>query len=259
MKGKQDNSIAAPRNIKVEGSELDMKNSNRAADGIASSSLKEEANEIVEFGSAVGISDASAPPNREKVLKACVTTCSVLFMVGVLIQQATHFAAESGLSVPESMLSLKFSLEVEDLKVICGLILTISFSRQLLLLIWPEFLESSEAANKEVLKPLKPIDYAVVAILPAISEELLFRGALLPLCGLDWKGITVTGLFFGVLHLTGGRKNAFAIWASIVGMLYGLAYVRTGSVLVPMVAHGANNLIGATIWKLKQEGSQPGQ
>ncbi|MCO5563941.1 hypothetical protein L7F22_017593 [Adiantum nelumboides] len=171
------------------------------------------------------------------------------------LPKATHFAAESGWSVFDCTLLLKFDVESWHLAVFCGLVLVVSLCRQLLLLAWPEFLESSEIANEEVLGPLQSADYLIVAILPGLSEEFLFRGALLPLCGLDWKGITITGLLFGVLHLTGGRKNAFAIWASVVGIIYGLACVATGNVLVPMVAHSANNLIGAMIWKLKQKGA----
>eukprot|EP00250_Pteridium_aquilinum_P014384 c21955_g1_i1 orf=196-831(+) len=172
--------------------------------------------------------------------------------------QGTHLAAESGWSVLDSTLLLEYNVESWHLEVMLGLVAVVSISRQLLLKAWPEFLESSDIANKEVLGPLQSSDYVIVAVLPAISEELLFRGSLLPLCGLDWKGVTVTGLLFGVLHISGGRKNAFAIWASIVGILYGLACVATRSVFVPMAAHSANNLIGALIWKFKQKKSSHG-
>jgi membrane protease YdiL (CAAX protease family) len=43
-------------------------------------------------------------------------------------------------------------------------------------------------------------------------QELFFRGAILPLVGVDWRGIAVAGLVFGILHITGGRNAAFAAW-----------------------------------------------
>lgn len=45
-----------------------------------------------------------------------------------------------------------------------------------------------------------------------LSQELLFRGALLPLFGLNWKSALAVGALFGVLHLGNGRRTSFAIW-----------------------------------------------
>lgn len=43
-------------------------------------------------------------------------------------------------------------------------------------------------------------------------QELLFRGALLPLIAPDWQGVAISGIVFGTLHLSGGRNSAFALW-----------------------------------------------
>lgn len=43
-------------------------------------------------------------------------------------------------------------------------------------------------------------------------QELLFRGSILPLFGMNWKSIGVAALIFGVLHIGNGRKYSFAIW-----------------------------------------------
>lgn len=45
-----------------------------------------------------------------------------------------------------------------------------------------------------------------------VFQELLFRGALLPLVGVDWRGAAASGLVFGILHISGGRNVAFATW-----------------------------------------------
>lgn len=215
--------------------------------------LRKDVESIIgEEDASLNFSNSPLATKREVVLRACVSTCAAISSAGVLIQQITHWAAESGWPVPDSTSLLAYHVESWHLGVMLGLVGIVSIARQLLVGVWPEFSESSNVANEEVLGPLRLGDYAIVAVLPGISEELLFRGALLPLFGLDWKGVTITGILFGVLHLTGGRKAAFATWASIVGILYGLGCVATHSVLIPMAAHSANNLIGAIIWKLRQ-------
>ncbi|KAL0558186.1 hypothetical protein IC582_006755 [Cucumis melo] len=142
-----------------------------------------------------------------------------------------------------------FSFEVWQLQLIIGLVFLISSSRLLLLKIWPDFAESSEAANRQVLTSLEPLDYAVVALLPGISEELLFRGALIPLLGFNWASVVVTAAIFGILHLGGGRKYSFAIWATFVGLAYGYATIESSSIVVPMASHALNNLVGGILWR----------
>ncbi|XP_048428352.1 uncharacterized protein LOC125471685 isoform X4 [Pyrus x bretschneideri] len=80
--------------------------------------------------------------------------------------------------------------EVWHLELISGLVILISLSRYLLLKTWPDFAESSEAANQ---------------------QELLFRGALLPLFGSNWRSALIVAIIFGVLHLGSGRKYSFAV------------------------------------------------
>jgi membrane protease YdiL (CAAX protease family) len=43
-------------------------------------------------------------------------------------------------------------------------------------------------------------------------KEFLFRGGLMPAFGLDWRSALATGANFGILHLSGGHKNSYAIW-----------------------------------------------
>lgn len=135
------------------------------------------------------------------------------------------------------------------LELITGIVVLISSSRYLLLKTWPDFAESSKAANRQVLSSLQPLDYIAVAVLPGISEELLFRGAVLPLLGMNWTSIAVAALIFGVLHIGNGRNYSFAIWATFVGLAYGYATVLSSSLAVPMASHAVNNLIGGLLWR----------
>ncbi|XP_073144580.1 uncharacterized protein [Henckelia pumila] len=97
------------------------------------------------------------------------------------------------------------------LDLVVGSVLLVSSTQFLLLKIWPDFAKSSETAKQLVLTSLEPLDYLVVAFLPGKSEELLFRGALLPLFGINWTSILAVAALFGVLHLGGGRNYSFAI------------------------------------------------
>ncbi|VVB04101.1 unnamed protein product [Arabis nemorensis] len=187
---------------------------------------------------------------RDKVLQACIVTSGLMSALALIIRKASHVASSEGLlPVPDCSTELPFGFETWHLGLIAGIVVFISSSRFLLLKSWPDFADSSEAANRQILTSLEPLDYLVVAILPGISEELLFRGALMPLFGTNWNGIVAAGLIFGFLHLGSGRKYSFAVWASIVGIVYGYAAVLSSSLVVPMASHALNNLVGGLVWR----------
>ncbi|TYI29919.1 hypothetical protein ES332_A05G350000v1 [Gossypium tomentosum] len=149
----------------------------------------------------------------------------------------------------EKLRNYRFGFELWHLELITGLVLIISSCRYILLKTWRYFAESSDTANKQILSSLQPYDYLVVAFLPGMSEELLFRGALLPVLGFDWKSVIVVSTLFGVLHLGNGRKYSFAVWATFVGIVYGYATIMSSSVIVPMASHALNNLVGGLLWR----------
>ena len=62
----------------------------------------------------------------------------------------------------------------------------------------------------QVLTPLNKGDVVTVSVLPAVAEEALFRGALLPALGGGPVGVVGAGVVFGALHAGGGRNAAFA-------------------------------------------------
>ncbi|KAK1313472.1 hypothetical protein QJS10_CPA06g01309 [Acorus calamus] len=186
--------------------------------------------------------------SRNGVLRACVITSGLMFALGSVARQASHVAFMQGWPILDST-TVSFDFEIWHLELIGGLVVAISCFRYILLKLWPDFAESSEAANQQVLSPLQPLDYVTVAFLSGIGEELLFRGALMPLFGLNWKSALVTGAVFGILHLGSGRRYSFAVWATFVGFAYGVATIASSSVLVPAVSHSLNNLVGAILWR----------
>ncbi|KAJ3708746.1 hypothetical protein LUZ61_012451 [Rhynchospora tenuis] len=187
--------------------------------------------------------------SRSAVLQACCFTSAALLLFGVLIRQVSHLACINGLPILDAT-EVKFGFEIWHIELILALVVLVSSSRYILLKAWPDFAESSEAANQQVLSSLEPLDLVLVAFLPGISEEFLFRGGLMPIFGLDWKSALASGAIFGILHLSGGRKYSYTIWATIVGFSYGLSTVASSSLVVPMVSHSLNNLIGGLFWYL---------
>jgi len=118
---------------------------------------------------------------------------------------------------------------------------------------WPDFRVATNRSNKQILAPLGWLDIFLVAVLSGASEELLFRGALIPASFPDWRGVVASGLVFGLLHNSGGRNLAFAGWASAVGMVYGGLFVFTQNIWVPVSAHAMSNFCSAAVWKSKQD------
>ncbi|XP_011086710.1 uncharacterized protein LOC105168352 [Sesamum indicum] len=216
----------------------------------------EDGNKMPSSGTSDVQSTSVVVPSRTAVLQACTVTSGLMGAVGVLIRQVSHFAAREGWPVLDCSADITFSFELWHLELIAGSVILVSSCRFLLLKTWPDFAESSQAANQQVLTSLEPLDYLLIAFLPGISEELLFRGALLPLFGVNSTSIFVVAALFGVLHLGSGRKYSFAVWATLVGLVYGYATTWSSSIIVPMASHALNNLVAGVIWRYSSNSSK---
>jgi membrane protease YdiL (CAAX protease family) len=117
---------------------------------------------------------------------------------------------------------------------------------------WGHYRQSADEYLKIVLQPLRWPDLLWLGLLPGLSEELLFRGVMLPAIGLNGLGILVSGASFGVLHLSSLQQWPYVVWATMIGLLLALSAVLTGNLLVPIVAHVVTNLASSVVWKLRQ-------
>lgn len=136
-----------------------------------------------------------------------------------------------------------------------GLGLTITTASFVVYRLWPAYRRSSDFYLEFVLKPLLLLDIIWVGLLPGLSEELLFRGVMLPAIGLNITGVVLTSLCFGILHLSGSQQWPYVIWATIVGVALGFSAIITHNLLVPIVAHTFTNLISSYLWKLGKANS----
>ena len=101
----------------------------------------------------------------------------------------------------------------------------------------------------------------------AVAEELLFRGVLFQrlIGGLGiWPAQIIVGLFFVLTHLNNpGMEGATRVWAGVnifaASILFGLAFVRTQSLALPIGLHFMANITQGLIFGFGVSGtSEPG-
>eukprot|EP00850_Spirogloea_muscicola_P007879 SM000041S15438 [mRNA] locus=s41:171244:174577:+ [translate_table: standard] len=258
---------------------------------LASSSLGEGAPQLGAGGGGSSPPPLSSPSaGRADVFRACAVNSAALAGAGELARQASHWAAASHLPVNDCTalmpceadsskppwvaasnrlprvqcspwLTQRSSTiadngEVWHVPAAAALALGVTGLRLVILKLSPAFAQASAISNQQVLSLLEPIDYVWLAGFSGFSEELLFRGALLPLVAPDWAGAAISGAVFGALHIGGGRNAEFALWASFIGFLYGAAGLATSDVTVPMVAHTLANLAAAVLWRLQSSSTK---
>lgn len=88
-----------------------------------------------------------------------------------------------------------------------------------------------------------------IAVLAPVLEEVMFRGAIqgymMRRVRSPWLAIIVASLVFGIFHM----NPVQIVYASLLGIILGWIYYRTGSLMSVIVGHVLNNTI-ATITEL---------
>lgn len=150
---------------------------------------------------------------------------------------------------PVAMLPVRWSTSALLWGFSLGIGITIASS--LIYRVWADYRRSANYYLELIIKPLATPDLIWLGLLPGLSEELLFRGVMLPSIGLTWFGLIVSSLSFGVLHFSGSHQWSYVVWATIIGLILGWSALETGNLLVPIIAHVTTNLISSCIWKLR--------
>jgi uncharacterized protein len=179
------------------------------------------------------------PLSRTQILIAMAVTSIILFGV-----------AKLWLYFSDAQLR-PLTITVMDLGIGIAVGLGITGLSSIVYAIWATYRESADFYLTMVLKPLALPDMIWLGLLPGLSEELLFRGVMLPAMGLDPLGIVLSSLCFGVLHMTNIQQWPYAVWATLVGMILAFTMVESGNLLIPIVAHITTNFISGLTWKLK--------
>ena len=91
-----------------------------------------------------------------------------------------------------------------------------------------------------------PLAILIVAVMPAICEEAMHRGALLSSfksIKRDWIIVLIMGLLFGINHLSVLRF----LMTTVMGMFFSYVVLKRENILLSMIMHFTNNAISVTI------------
>ncbi|MCC5616662.1 CPBP family intramembrane metalloprotease [Nostoc sp. CHAB 5836] len=177
---------------------------------------------------------------RIQVLGAMGVTAIILLIVAKLLLYFGNFSLFS------------WDLNQRELLLGVGLGFLITALSGLTYRLWTPYRKSADYYLQVVLKPLALPDLIWLGLLPGLSEELLFRGVILPALGSDITAVILSSLCFGILHFSGSQQWPYVIWATIVGMILAYSALLTGNLLVPIVAHMITNWISSYFWKMWQ-------
>lgn len=146
-----------------------------------------------------------------------------------------------------------FSLKMPSIKHIIGGIvlwagayLIMNIVIQVILYFFPQNMDVIEALNETIIiKDNFMLNLLVVALMPAICEEMFFRGFIYT----SFKGknsykaaIICSGILFGFMHMDFIR----IIPTSILGISFAYCVYKSGSIFVPMILHFINNALSVT-------------
>jgi membrane protease YdiL (CAAX protease family) len=85
--------------------------------------------------------------------------------------------------------------------------------------------------------------FALVALLAGVGEELLFRGVIQPLL-IGWTdpavGLLVASLVFGAAH---ALSKLYFTLATLIGLCFGWVAWRYNDLVAPMVAHSVYDFV----------------
>lgn len=182
------------------------------------------------------------PLSRSQLLIAMGITAVVLLVIAKLWQQLD----------PTPQLPLRWS--DKDFLWGLGLAVVVTGGSALLYQFWPRYRLAADTYLSLILKPLWWSDLFWLGLLPGLSEELLFRGVMLPALGLNWVGLGTSSLCFGILHMSSPQQWPYVIWATCVGLVLGYGAIATGNLLVPVVAHIVTNIVSSLFWKWLYQG-----
>jgi uncharacterized protein len=144
---------------------------------------------------------------------------------------------------------IPLQVKIPDLLLGIGMAFGITIASSIIYRLWPAYRRSADFYLELVLKPLLWPDLIWLGLLPGLSEELLFRGVMLPALGLDWTALIISSILFGVLHMSGSQQWPYVVWATVVGFGLGYSALTTGNLLIPIVAHIVTNFVSSCIWK----------
>lgn len=178
--------------------------------------------------------------SRTQILSFMAITALILLIIAQLWQKLALIA----------VIPVKFTSTAILQGVMIAIIIVVASS--ILSFVWEDYRHSAEKYLDLIITPLVMIDLVWVGLLPGLSEELLFRGVMIPALGYDWLALIMSSIFFGVLHWNSAANWHYVVWAVVIGFILGVSAYVTGNLLVPIIAHALTNFTSSLMWKLKK-------
>ena len=151
-----------------------------------------------------------------------------------------------------------FSLRLPKLRYILGGFIVwfggyfiINITTRILISLFPEGADVLEAVNSSVIMDSFFASLIVVALIPAICEEILFRGFLLGAFKGESKkskiwAVVMVGILFGIMHLD---PQQF-LYATVLGVVLALVVRITNTIFASSLIHFLINGTSITIQKV---------
>ncbi len=106
-----------------------------------------------------------------------------------------------------------------------------------------------EGYAREILDGMAWPAYLAGGLMAALAEEPFFRGFVLRSFDNAAAGIGVAALLFAIFHWLRLSYLGFWLWAMWEGIFFGILLVLTGSLLVPMIAHGFHDVVAYRVFQ----------
>lgn len=151
-----------------------------------------------------------------------------------------------------------FSIKIPTLKHLLGGVvlwvggyIIIMIITQLILFLFPQNMEVAESLNKALfMKDKFLLNLLIIGLLPAICEEIFFRGFIFSAFSKSKNGvksvklaIICSGVLFGIMHMDFIR----IIPTSILGIIFAYSVYKSGSIFVSMLLHFLNNSVAVIV------------
>ena len=95
----------------------------------------------------------------------------------------------------------------------------------------------------------------VMAVMPAVGEELMFRGFIFGTLKRRWRvlpAMLVTSAIFGIYHMSLSKFFTTAL----LGFMLVYVVEKTGSIFCSMLMHFCNNLVAVVVMKYSEQASR---
>jgi membrane protease YdiL (CAAX protease family) len=179
---------------------------------------------------------------------------------------------EGGLAVAALVLAWLFRVNLRDMfpavgppllsAILRGLLATLPMLVIFLMLInsnWPMMRQMREQVQwliDEMFPSRSIMQFAMIAVLAGVGEELLFRGAMQSILA-SWTtpviGLMITSVLFGLAH---ALSKLYFLFAVAVGAFFGWMALSCNDLVAPMIAHGVYDFL-ALAYLSRRKTQQP--